>query len=301
MKRTQKIASVLIAVLMLVTLFGCAKPAAPTVTEAPAAATAAPVVTEAPAASEAPAAPAAGPTMSKIKSNGKLILGTSADYPPYEFHASIDGKDTIVGFDIEVGKAIAKQLGVELEIQDMAFDGLLAALSAGSIDLVIAGMTPDEERKQSVDFSDIYYYAVQGVLVRTEDFDKYKTVESLKGKKVGVQKGTVQEKIGNEQLTGAEILGLTKIQPLVLELKTKKLDAVVMEKPVAEAYVRQFADLKVSDIPVKDDQGGSAIAVTKGNEDLLVIINGVLKTLIDGGSIEKFVGEANILADAQAE
>ena len=93
-----------------------------------------------------------------IKSKGKLVVGTSADYPPYEFHKEIDGKDQIVGFDIEIAKQFAKDLGVELEIKDMAFDGLLVALQADKVDMVFAGMTPTDERKQNADFSDIYYH-----------------------------------------------------------------------------------------------------------------------------------------------
>ena len=85
-------------------------------------------------------------SLEKIKASGKIILGTSADYPPYEFQALIDGKDTIVGFDIELAKEIAKDLGVELEIKDMSFDGLLAALASGNVDMVISGMTPTEYR-----------------------------------------------------------------------------------------------------------------------------------------------------------
>ena len=105
-----------------------------------------------------------GSALDKIKASGKIILGTSADYPPYEFHALVDGKDTIVGFDIELAKEIAKDLGVELEIKDMSFDGLLAALVSGNVDMVISGMTPTEERRQNVDFSDIYYQAVHGAV-----------------------------------------------------------------------------------------------------------------------------------------
>ena len=105
--------------------------------------------------------------MDKIKEKGKIVIGTSADYPPYEFHKSIDGKDTIVGFDIEIAKEIAKDLGVELEIKDMKFDGLLAALQTGNIDFVAAGMNPTEDRKKNVDFSKIYYTAVQCVVIRS--------------------------------------------------------------------------------------------------------------------------------------
>ena len=98
-----------------------------------------------------------------VQEKGKLVVGTSADYAPYEFHTMIDGKDSIVGFDIEIAKALAADLGVELEIQDIGFDGLIQALNSKKIDVVISGLTPTEERKQSVDFSVIYYTTQQSV------------------------------------------------------------------------------------------------------------------------------------------
>jgi len=163
----------------------------------------------------------------KIQKSGKLVLGTSADYPPYEFHVVIDNKDTIVGFDIEIAKEIAKDLGVELVIVDMKFDGLLAALETGSVDIVIAGMTPTPERAQSVDFSQIYYTAAQSILVRRADAAGVKTVEDLTGKRIGAQKGAIQEEIAKEQIPQAKVQALGKIFDLVLELKNKKIDARV--------------------------------------------------------------------------
>ncbi|MCX7841733.1 MAG: ABC transporter substrate-binding protein [Clostridia bacterium] len=228
-----------------------------------------------------------------IKKAGKIVLGTSADYAPYEFHAMIGGKDTIVGFDIEIAKEIAKELGVKLEIQDIGFDGLLQALNADKVDFVMAGMTPNEERKKSVDFSNIYYYAKQGVMVRSEDKDKYKTISDLKGKKVGAQLTTIQEKIVKEQMPEAKLVSLTKIPDLVLELKNKKVEAIVVELPVANGYVKKNADLAVSDIKVEEDTGGSAAAVKKGNPELVEAINKVLDRLIKDGSVDRFVAEAN--------
>jgi len=134
---------------------------------------------------------AMSPSMKKIKESGKLILGTSADYPPFEFHKSINGKDTIVGFDIEIAKEIAKDLGVTLEIKDLKFDGLLAALDQGTVDIVIAGLTPTEDRAKSVDFSIQYYSADQSVVIRESDKGTLTTAESLKGKTIAVQKGSV--------------------------------------------------------------------------------------------------------------
>lgn len=122
--------------------------------------------------------------LDKIKKSGKLIVGTSADYPPYEFHKQVNGKDEIVGFDIEIANQLAKDLGVQLEVKDITFNGLLESLKAGKIDMIIAGMNPTAERAKEVDFSKIYYTSTQAVLVRTEDKDKYKSLSDLSGKKL---------------------------------------------------------------------------------------------------------------------
>lgn len=248
---------------------------------------------------KAQSTPAAETKLDKIKKAGKLVVGTSADYAPYEFHTMINGKDTIVGFDIEIAKEIAKDLGVKLEIEDIGFDGLLQALKADKVDFVIAGMTPNEERKKEVDFTKIYYYAKQGVMVRTEDKDKLKTIADLKGKKVGAQLTTEQEKIVNKQMPDAKLVSLTKIPDLVLELKNKKVDAIVVELPVANGYVKKNSDLVVSDIKVEEDTGGSAIAVKKGNTELAAAMDKTLDRLLKDGTIDKFVAEANELNEVK--
>lgn len=234
--------------------------------------------------------------LEQIKAKGKIVLGTSADYPPYEFHKEINGKDEIVGFDIEIAKAIAKDLGVELEIKDMKFDGLLAALVVDDIDFIVAGMVPKEERKKSVDFSNQYYQAEQNVLIRAEDAQKITSIEALKGLKVGAQKSTVQEDLAKEKSGAAEVKSLSKITDLVLELKNKKIDAVVLVEPVANAYARQNPDLIVSGISLGSEEG-VAIAVNKGTPDLLEAINKSLDTMIKAGTIDKFIEEATMLSE----
>ncbi|MBZ9688669.1 transporter substrate-binding domain-containing protein [Clostridium estertheticum] len=233
----------------------------------------------------------------KIKEQGKIVIGTSADYPPYEFHKSIQGKDTIVGFDIEIAKEVAKDLGVKLEIKDMKFDGLLAALETGNIDFVAAGMTPTEDRKKNVDFSTIYYTAVQCVVIRAEDEGAIKSLGDLKGKKVGVQKGAVQEQLAKVQLTTSDIKPLGKVSDLMLSLSTKKVDAVIVELPVAKAYVKQNSSLALSKIQLKTGEEGSAVAVKKGNEDLVSSINTTITKLIKNKAIDKLVTDANSITE----
>ncbi|MDF2880548.1 MAG: polar amino acid uptake transporter, family, amino acid-binding protein [Clostridiaceae bacterium] len=231
--------------------------------------------------------------LDQIKKSGKLVVGTSADYPPYEFHKTINGKDEIVGFDITIANEIAKDLGVKLEIKDMSFDGLLAALQSGNVDIVIAGMNPTEDRKKSVDFSKVYYTSINSVMVRTEDKDKYKTIDDLKGKKIGVQKGTTQEQIAKDQMAGSEIKSLGKVTDLVMQLQNKKVDAIIVELPVATSYASKNKNISVSDVKVKNEEKGSAVAFKKGNEDFVKAVNSTLDKLMKSNSIDKFVTDAN--------
>ena len=236
--------------------------------------------------------------LDKIKKSGKIVLGTSGDYPPYEFHKSVNGKDTIVGFDIEIANEIAKDLGVKVEIKEMDFKGLLGALQAGNVDFVLAGMTPDEERKQSVDFSNIYYTAIQTIVVRAEDKNNIKSVDDLKGKKVGVQKGAIQETIAKEQLPSSEAAALGKITDIALSLKTKKIDAAIIEEPVAKSYVNANNDLAISDIKLKVEDAGSAVAVKKGDKELVDQINKTLERLLKDKTIDKLVTDATNSVEA---
>lgn len=233
----------------------------------------------------------------KIKKAGQLVVGTSADYPPYEFHKSVSGNDEIVGFDIEIAKEIAKDLGVKLVIKDMDFKGLLNALESGNVDMVLAGMTPTDERKQSVDFSNIYYKAAQTLVVRTEDKDKIKTIEDLNGKGLGVQKGSIQEDIAKNQLPKAEAKALGKISDIALALKTKRVDAAIIESPVATSYVNANSDLAISNIILKTEDAGSAVAVKKGQQDFVDAINKTLDRLSSSKAIDKMVIDANKLVE----
>lgn len=236
-------------------------------------------------------------TLEKIKASGKIILGTSADYPPYEFHMEVNGKDKIVGFDIAIAGEIAKDLGVELEIKDMEFGGLLADLKTNKVDFVLAGMTPDAERMLEVDFSTIYYNAEHTLIINKKDIDKYAGVNDFKGKLIGVQRGAIQEDIAKEQIETPQIKALGKVTNLMLELKTGKVDAVLVEEPVGAAYVRKNDELYMTNIVFKDEDGGSAVAVNKGNEELLEAINKTIERLINENKIDQFVIEANDMMD----
>lgn len=231
--------------------------------------------------------------MKRIEQSGKLVVGTSADYAPYEYHAVINGKDMITGLDISIANEIAKDLGVQLEIVDMGFDSLLPALNKDKVDIVISGMNPDEDKKKSVDFSKVYYESKLGVLIRAEDKDKINAIDNLSDKKVGAQAGTQQEKAAKEQMKDSELVTAGKIQDLVMKLKNKEVDVLVLELAVADGYVKNNNDLALSDIQVKGTAGSSAVAVKKGNAELVQIVDKTLDRLKSDGSIDKFVQDAN--------
>ena len=232
-----------------------------------------------------------------IQEKGKVVVGMSADYAPYEFHyIDENGKDVIGGFDVDIANEIADAIGVELVIQEMDFDALVAALPARKIDLVISGMNPTEERAKVVDFSEIYYNSQHGILVRAEDVDKYKTFADLEGAKVGAQLGSTQEQIAKDEIPNADLQLLANVNNLILELKSGKVDAIVMEKPVAEMAVKTNPELAVGKPTYEEESGGNAVGVAKGNEDLLAKVNEVIKELNETGKMDEYILKANELA-----
>ena len=157
-----------------------------------------------------------------------LVMGTNAEFPPFETRGGEGGAE-VVGFDVEVARAIAAKAGLPLKIEDMKFDSLLPALAAGKVDLVLAGMTITEERRQNVDFSIPYYKATQVVLIRKGD-PVPQAKEELKGRKIAVQLGTTGDGVAAE-ITGQEnVRQFTSAMDAVVELMNSKVDAVVINE-----------------------------------------------------------------------
>ncbi len=233
-------------------------------------------------------------SVQEIIDKGQIVLGTSADYPPFEFHALIDGEDKVVGFDIEIAKYIADDLGVELVIQEMDFDKLLGGLATGMLDMVIAGMNPDPDREAN--FSDIYYEAQLSVLV-AKDNTEISTIEDLDGKSIGVQVGTVQEEIARNTIKDADVLALGTNPDLVMNLKTNKIDCIILETPVAESFAKVNEDIKVvENLLIDNESGGVAIAVKQGDDELTEKLNEILDDINSQNLIEKWFIEADELA-----
>jgi ABC-type amino acid transport substrate-binding protein len=238
------------------------------------------------------------PKLEKIKASGKLVVGTSADYPPYEFHLLNDKEGDLVGIDIDIAKVIARELGVQLEVKDLIFSRIFQALDSGQIDMAIAGLSPTEERKKVASFSDVYYQAIQCVIIRKENAERIKTIEDLRGKKVGVQKDSIQEDMAKGQIHGAEFDVRETIEELIIILDKGLVEGIILEKPVGDSYVhrnKNFTSLRSEE--KFSHMLGSAIAVKKGDDDLLKEINRILAKLIKAGKIEEFVETAKMLSN----
>lgn len=232
----------------------------------------------------------------EIINRGTIVLGTSADYPPFEFHTMVDGKDTIVGFDIEIAKYIANELGVELEIKDMDFDKLLGALSTGMIDMAIASMNPDPDK--DLNFSDIYYDTTHSILVPKDSDYTIASIDDLAGKKVGVQIGTTQENIAEESIENGDIISLSKNPDIIMNLKTKKIDCAIMETPVANSFAKANDDIMViEDFTLDTESGGIAVALKKDNDELTEKINEILEKIKSEDLMDNWLIEADQLSN----
>lgn len=233
-----------------------------------------------------------GPVMQKIKESGKIVVGTASGYPPYEFIDASKGDKTVIGIDMEIAQALADKLGVKLEVQDMNFQSLLSSLTSGKVDIAISGINPTDERRKTMDFSDNYLPTEQMVLIRKADADKYKSLEDLYGKTIGVQKSTTQETLTKNEIKDAQIVGLAHVPEAVLELKHGKVDGVVVEGICGKQYLIYNDDLMFAEgIHFKNGTKNSAAALQKGNEDLLKVVNEVLKENTDNGNLKKWEEE----------
>lgn len=243
--------------------------------------------------------------MDEIKEKGKIVLGVSPDYPPYEFTTTENGQKKVVGADIYLAQEIAKKLGVEVEIQEMAFDSLIAAVNANKVDMVISGVNPTEERKKAVDFSDIYYTG-KGIFVVNKDTAEIKSVADLKGKKVGVQKGSTYETYAKEQLKieDKDLQSLTDVPSLLQDLKNKKIDVVLIPDDVAKIAINKYNDIKISTFSAENDPEATGMAIVfkkakdDSNKTLLEQVNAVIKEIKEKNLFEKELDKYAKLAAA---
>ena len=288
MKNMKKALAMLLALTMILALCACGSK------------------TEAPAATEAPVAEPDGPvdyasmSLEELKAvlttvtDGKLTVATSPDFAPYEFYAVVDGTPVLAGFDVALAGYIADYLGLELEMVPIDFDGVLNELAAGSVDLGLAGLSPDPSRMDAMEFSDIYYQGGQSFVTVQSKADLFPDLFSANKAEysIGAQNGSIQMDLANENTPDADIVPLVKVTDIIAELLGDKLDGAFIETAVAVNYAQSYPELAiVLDVPY--DVEGSAVGVCKGNEALLAGVNMAIAAAIADGSMDAFVAEAN--------
>ncbi|MCQ2963105.1 MAG: transporter substrate-binding domain-containing protein [Streptococcus sp.] len=240
-------------------------------------------------------------SVSDIKDKGTMVVALNPEFAPFEFKTLVDGKDTIVGADVKIAEAIGEELGVKVKFSSMSFNNVLASLQSGKADIAISGISATPERKKAYNFSEPYYESENVVLIKKTDLDKYTKTTSLDGLPVGTQKGTIQETVASEQLKGAKVVALTQNGEMINELKNGQIQAVVLEKPIAEGYVANNDDLTISNITLKnDDADAYAVALPKDDDKLTKKVNKVINDLKDSGKIDQFVQDAYALSTSDS-
>lgn len=237
------------------------------------------------------------PAIQTVK-EGVLTVATSPDFAPYEFYAiDANGDHQLAGFDLALAAYIADYLDLELEIIPMDFDGVLLEISSGNVDMGLAGLSPDPDRMDAMDFSDLYYMGGQSFVTIADNADKFPSLEAANSSEfsIGAQTGSIQHTLAQENTPDADIVMLTKVTDIITELITGKLDAAFIETAVAECYAINYPELTIA-LEVPYDTEGSAVGVTKGNEALLAGINEAIAAALADGSMDAFVAEANELA-----
>lgn len=233
------------------------------------------------------------------KEDSKLVVATAAEFPPFEFK---EGKE-FKGIDMEIAQAIAKELGMELEIQDMEFDSVISAISSGNVDFGISGLTINETRSKVVDFSTPYYNAAQVVIAKKNSSFKFEgdnpeklkeLIANTKGIKIGVATGTTgafyangNEDWGFDGFANAEVKSFVNGSLAVNALVNGVVDIVILDEAPANILSKANDSTYVINSYLTEEQYG--IAVKKGNKELLDKINIALKNIQDSGTLDNII------------
>lgn len=230
---------------------------------------------------------------------GKLTVATSPDFAPYEFYAiDADGNPVLSGFDMGLAQYIADFLGLELNVVPMDFDGVLAELNSKTVDIGMAGLSPDPERMDAMDFSDIYYMGGQSFVTVKDKADTVTGFDVCNSSEysIGAQTGSIQFNLAMENTPNANIVSLPKVTDLVTDLLAGNLDGAFIETVVAENYAKNYPDLVVvCEVPY--DVPGSSVGVAKGNPALLAAVNLAIAAALEDGSMDQFIADANLAAE----
>ena len=216
------------------------------------------------------------------KDSSKLTVATNAEFQPFEYMDN----NKIVGIDVDIVNAMAKDMGKTADIQNMEFDSVIPAVTTGKADLGVAGISKTPDREKSVDFSEPYYDAKNVIIVKSTN-TAVSGKDSLKGKKIAVQKGTTGDDLATGITGDGNVERFSASTDAVTELKNGKVDAVVIDSFPAETFVKQNGDLKIVGDSFSSEQ--YCIAVKKGNTKLLGEINKEIEKLKSNGEIDQII------------
>jgi len=224
--------------------------------------------------------------LQKIKDTKTLLVGTDATFQPFEYK---NAQNEYEGFDIDLVKAVAAELGAEkVEFVDTDFKGLIPGLQGKKFDMIVSAMYITDERKQTIDFSQPYYPGGLTIMVQ-KDNDSIKSADDLKGKKVAVQIGTKSAKFLKEKYPEVKLVEVEKNVEMFLELESKRVDAVVTGMPAAKVYAKQHDKVKVLDVELTQEYYGYGIR--KENKGFVVAVDKALKTLKDNGKQDEIANK----------
>ena len=232
-----------------------------------------------------------GETIEASTAKGKLVVGTEAQYAPFEFK---DLNANFVGCDMWLAQQIADALGVELEVMDMAFDGIIPAVKSNQVDIGIAAFTVDEERAKEIDFTDMYQKDEQMLIVKKGNEEVYTTKESLAGQQVGAQRGTTQSKLIQSALPDSKLFELDKWPALAMEVANGNIAAIVVDGAVGEGLVANNPGIAQANFTFSQEEAnfGKAAVLAKGKEDLKELVNAVIANVTADGSFQAAYDEA---------
>lgn len=215
----------------------------------------------------------------------ELIMGTNATFPPYEYYDE-DG-ETIIGIDAEIAQAVADKLGMTLTIKDMEFESLLTAVQSGAVDIVFAGLTVTDERKESVDFSITYATGIQVIIVPNDS--EIASVDDLAGKTIGVQAGTTGDIYCTDEFGQDNVKQFANGALAVAALQNGQVDCVVIDNEPAKSFVTANDGLKILDTEYAVED--YAAAISKENTELTAKVNAAMEELTADGTIDAIISK----------
>ena len=217
----------------------------------------------------------------KIKEAGKITVGNSPDYEPFEFE---DGQGNVIGFDVELLDLICKELGLSFELVNITFENIETAVQSGQVDIGMSCFSITPERQETFNFSIPYFSGGQALAVNPDS--GYTTIEDLYGKTITAGMGTSGMEAAEENIPGANVVGMDNYALAFMQLKNKGCDAAVADLPVTKKYAAKDGFLVLDEILSYED---NAILIKKGNDDLVKALDGAIKALIDNGKIDELV------------